>query len=107
MAGDALTADTESFKRRCLDGMAAWNYATVAYLCDGLVAKAAASDDNRQAAIDVLTFLNDRHYATGDKKRAAVLDILRKALGRLFSAVPLIIGSWGASPGGPGRAAIA
>jgi hypothetical protein len=41
-------------------------------------------------ALDLLTFLNDRRYATGGKKRAVILNIIRDSLNQVCAAVPLL-----------------
>ena len=66
-----------------------WSFAEVAFACEAVVVL--ASDSHQFArAIEILTLLNDRHYATGTKKRKYLLHIVRTALHRLFAAIPLI-----------------
>lgn len=43
----------------------------------------------------MLTWLNDRHLPTGDKKRSAVLAVVRSALDVLFNRVPLVASEGG------------
>jgi len=66
-----------------------WSFADVRTACDTVIAL--AKDTNHFAkAIDSLTLLNDRHYATGSKKRKHLLQIVRTALHQLFAALPPI-----------------
>ena len=45
------------------------------------------------AAIETLTLLNDRRYATGDKKRKHVIYKVRESLHKLFSNLPALNGT--------------
>jgi glutamate synthase domain-containing protein 1/glutamate synthase domain-containing protein 3 len=65
-----------------------WDYNTLRWTCGELVKAAAAGDDAKTTAIEALTLLNDRRFATGDKKRAWVLWIVRGTLREIFSATP-------------------
>jgi len=52
-----------------------------------------AKDPNNTAvSIEGLTLLNDRKYATGEKKRNHIIHIVRSALDRLFSSLPSFSG---------------
>jgi len=67
--------------------MAQWDFNTVRWVCDKMVA--AANDDITKAlVIKTLTLLNDRRYDTGRKKRSWVLWIIRKSLRDVFGATP-------------------
>jgi glutamate synthase domain-containing protein 1/glutamate synthase domain-containing protein 3 len=48
----------------------------------------AKEPDKTSAAVEVLTWLNDRRYDTGTKKRKYILQIAREALHQLFSGLP-------------------
>jgi glutamate synthase domain-containing protein 1/glutamate synthase domain-containing protein 3 len=78
-------ADFEDYCRR---GLAGWSYESLLYLCDKLVGGAQSSDDHKAKAIAVLTYLNDRRLATGDKKRASVLQLIGESLTKIFSSSP-------------------
>jgi glutamate synthase domain-containing protein 1/glutamate synthase domain-containing protein 3 len=84
----SLGADTERLKTYCLKSMADWNYASVSYLCHEMVKLAQTNDEFRASVVEVFTTLNDRKYATGQKKRASITDIIRESLHRVFEAVP-------------------
>jgi glutamate synthase domain-containing protein 1/glutamate synthase domain-containing protein 3 len=81
-------ADNSEFLRYFVQNMNKWNYASIIFLCHELVIVGQESDKARAAAIKILTYLNDRRYPTGDKKRSSVLQTIRDALHRLFAAVP-------------------
>jgi glutamate synthase domain-containing protein 1/glutamate synthase domain-containing protein 3 len=84
----ALSAtDNTEFMHYFIHGMAKWNYASIIFLCHELT-DVGQSDKARSAAIEILTALNDLRYATGDKKRSSVLQIVRDALHRLFEGIP-------------------
>ena len=72
----------------CLQNINTWNYAELKHLTDELVRQANSNDEYKAKAIEVLTFLNDRHFPTGDKKRSSVLMIVRESLTSIFNAVP-------------------
>jgi glutamate synthase domain-containing protein 1/glutamate synthase domain-containing protein 3 len=62
-------------------------------LCAALAKSAAVSDENRETAIEVLTFLNDIHLPPGEKRRASALHTVRKNLSRIFDAIPRLNGN--------------
>ena len=64
-----------------------WNYETLRCACAELTELAGQSDDFISKAIGILTFLNDRRYPTGLKKRALVLNILRSSLDSVFNSL--------------------
>jgi glutamate synthase domain-containing protein 1/glutamate synthase domain-containing protein 3 len=66
----------------------AWDYNSFRWACAELVRSAGAGDASKAAAIEVLTLLNDRRFATGDKKRAWILWIVRGGLREIFAATP-------------------
>ena len=70
-----------------LNNMPAWSLAEVSVTCE-TVRSLAGDPDNTAAAIEILTWLNDRRYTTGDKKRKHVLQIVRDTLHRLFNDLP-------------------
>lgn len=91
------SATTDEFKQFCLDHIRDMNFASFKHICDDMVVQAAQSDHTAQAAIDILTHLNDRRYGTGSKKRSSVLNIIRESLTEIFTDMP------GLSGNGPGR----
>jgi len=67
-----------------------WEYNTLGWVLNEIAAAASKSDDNRTAAISALTLLNDRRFATGDKKRSSILELILDALRAIFSECPPI-----------------
>ncbi len=65
-----------------------WTYDTFRWVCGELAGAAAQDDDAKSTVIEALTLLNDRRYATGDKKRAWLLWIVRSTLREIFGASP-------------------
>jgi glutamate synthase domain-containing protein 1/glutamate synthase domain-containing protein 3 len=84
----SLGVDTERLKTYCLNSMAGWNYASVSHLCHELVRLAQTNDEFKGSVVEVLTFLNDRKYATGQKKRASIIKIIRESLRSVLEVVP-------------------
>ena len=80
----------------CTTQMAVWSYATLRYLCQEIVDQAARDDIRKSRAIELLTHLNNRRFAHGDKKRSSILNIIREALRKIFSTSP------GLDQNGPG-----
>jgi glutamate synthase domain-containing protein 3 len=54
-----------------------------------LVVQGADNAKSRNTAIEVLTMLRDRHFYTGDKRRATVIWVVDKMLEMLFDSAPL------------------
>jgi glutamate synthase domain-containing protein 1/glutamate synthase domain-containing protein 3 len=65
-----------------------WN--ELAWGMNWLVDFGGYGDDEWRFSLDILEFLRDRHYDTGDKKRASVQAIVNAALARLLDEVPLL-----------------
>jgi glutamate synthase domain-containing protein 1/glutamate synthase domain-containing protein 3 len=78
---------TELFKALA-DGIPGWDYNTFRWCCGQLAQAAATSDVAKATAIEALTLLNDRRYATGGKKRSWLLWIIRGGLREIFSTTP-------------------
>jgi hypothetical protein len=70
-----------------VNNMPAWSFAEVRSACE-TVRSLAKDPAKTVTAIEVLTLLNDRRYATGTKKRKHILQIVREALHQLFSGLP-------------------
>ena len=70
------------------DRLNTWDYNALRYALSELVQCAGQSDDAKSVVIDALTLINDRRYDTGDKKRSAVLAIVRSSLTAVFAAMP-------------------
>ncbi len=67
-----------------------WDYNGVVCFLKALTIKASGSDAARAAAIETLTFLNNRQFPTGNKKRSSLLYLIRKTLTDIFKACPKI-----------------
>jgi glutamate synthase domain-containing protein 3 len=65
-----------------------WSAGGLRAFCNAVV-EGADSSSTRATAIEVLTLVRDRHFDTGDKRRATVLQVLDESLNRLFEAAPL------------------
>ncbi len=70
-----------------LNQIPAWSFAEVLSACE-TIRSLAADPDNTSAAIEILTWLNDRRYATGTKKRKHILQIVRETLNQMFGNLP-------------------
>ncbi len=82
-------AGSQIVLRYFTENIAEWSLADVGFACETVIAM--AKDSNRFAeAIEILTLLNDRRYATGFKKRKHILQIVRTALRTLFALIPPI-----------------
>jgi len=63
-----------------------WDYETLRHACSELTELSGQSDDFISKAIGILTYLNDRRYPLGFKKRALILDMIRSSLDSIFSS---------------------
>ncbi|MFC1858201.1 glutamate synthase [Thermodesulfobacteriota bacterium] len=82
------TSDISELIDTCRNSIQDWSYAEFSYLSKELVRYAKTADANRTTAIAVLTFLNDRYFSTGKKKRSSVLQIVRECLTAIFNDSP-------------------
>ncbi|MDM8540165.1 hypothetical protein QUF90_03665 [Desulfococcaceae bacterium HSG9] len=80
--------DLSAFITDCQNRIVNREYDDFKQLCDVLAAKSAASDSDRKKAIEILTYLNDRRFPTGDKKRGSMLQIIRESLTAIFNNCP-------------------
>ncbi len=69
--------------------VAGWSYDEVRQACRA-IAELGHEPGNTALAIEALTLLNDRHYATGAKKRNHVVHVVRTELSALFNSLPAI-----------------
>ena len=79
--------DTYEF---CRERMLSWSFNDLRLVCQRVVEIASRDDQNRAAAIEALTLLNDRRYPTGAKKRSSILDLLHRSLHEVFDGIRLI-----------------
>jgi len=70
-----------------LNNLPAWSFTEVRLACE-TIRLLAKDPDKTAAAIEVLTWLNDRRYTSGTKKRKHILQIVREALHQLFCGLP-------------------
>jgi glutamate synthase domain-containing protein 1/glutamate synthase domain-containing protein 3 len=84
LSGDDLT----KFKRYCRLKMTDWDYASVRHLTKELEKTAGGNDNVKGKAIEILTHLMDRRFAVGEKKRSAILQIIKESLTSIFDATP-------------------
>ena len=82
LSGNDLTI----LKRYCCRKMTDWDYASVRHLTKELEEAAGGDDDVKAKAIEMLTHLMDRRFAVGDKKRSAILQIIKESLTSIFDA---------------------
>ncbi len=82
--------NTKDLKQFCIKGMAEWDFSCVKHLCEELAALADDNDANKIKSIETLTYLNDKIFATGIKKRSSILRIVRQSLNDIFSSTPCL-----------------
>ncbi len=80
--------DFSDFKKYCLKNSAAWDFESFICLCNEIAKQSVRSNDHKARAIEILTFLNDRRYATAGKKRSSMLNIIRGCLSEIFRSSP-------------------
>jgi glutamate synthase domain-containing protein 1/glutamate synthase domain-containing protein 3 len=90
IADGLASSEITELKDYCLKNITAWDYAELKHVCDELVNQAGAGDENKTKVIWLLTFLNDRRFPTGDKKRSSTLQIIRQSLASIFQASPTL-----------------
>ena len=69
-------------------GLPNWSPGDLGLYCQAIV-KAADDAPSKLTAIEAITWLHDRHYYTGDKRRSSVLYVLEQTLTQLFDLAPL------------------
>lgn len=70
-----------------INNISVWDYETFRYACAELAGLSGQSDENMSKTIEILTYLNDRRYPLGLKKRSSVLNIVRSSLDSVFASV--------------------
>ncbi len=83
-----LAAGMAALKEQWRGKMASLSFEALLSLGGELEKQAGRSDDLKAKAIELLTYLNDIPMPTGDKKRSAVVQIVRGSLRRIFEATP-------------------
>ncbi|MDH3721462.1 MAG: hypothetical protein OER74_08165, partial [Desulfobacteraceae bacterium] len=80
--------DLSDFKRYCCRQMVDWDYTSIRYFSKELEKVATDNDKDKSKTIEILTHLMDRRFPTGNKKRSAILQILKESLTSVFNASP-------------------
>jgi glutamate synthase domain-containing protein 1 len=83
----SLEAGGEATYEFIREKIPAWSLTDFRMACAAIVSLA-GEPAFTAASIECLTLLNDRHYATGDKKRKHIVHIVREALHSLFGNLP-------------------
>ncbi|MBW2200801.1 MAG: glutamate synthase [Deltaproteobacteria bacterium] len=86
-------SDISNFMDDCLKNIADWNFDIFKFLCEELIKQADTNDHLKGKSIAVLTFLNDRRFPTGDKKRSSLLQIVKDSLTSIFDVSPPLNGN--------------
>jgi glutamate synthase domain-containing protein 1/glutamate synthase domain-containing protein 3 len=89
--------DTRAGASLLIKDMPGWNYETFVCAFAEIEKLAKQGEKKMSKAIGMLTFLNDLKYPTGSVKRAAVLNMIKNSLNRIFVSAP------GISSGGKGK----
>lgn len=84
--------DPEAGASFFIKNIAGWDYETLRYACAELTKLSGQSGDNMSKAIGILTYLNDRRYPLGLKKRGSVLNMVRSSLDSVFASASGISG---------------
>jgi glutamate synthase domain-containing protein 1/glutamate synthase domain-containing protein 3 len=69
------------------DNIPQWSFDDIRIACRAM-RELSTDDKHTSYIIDTLTLLNDRHYSTGTKRRAHILQIIRTELNSLFINIP-------------------
>jgi len=80
--------DLSDFKRYCRRQMMDWDYPSIRYFSKELEKVARNNERDKSKIIEILTHLMDRRFSTGDKKRSAILQLLKESLTSIFNASP-------------------
>jgi glutamate synthase domain-containing protein 1/glutamate synthase domain-containing protein 3 len=80
-------AGSQAIYEYIINSLPAWSLIEFHLACETITSMA-DDPDNTATAIEVLTWLNDRRYAAGTKKRKHILQTVREALHQLFSSLP-------------------
>ncbi len=81
--------DLLQLKDYCLSQFADLGFESIKVICNTI--EDIAKDDAKKAmTIDLLSYLNDRIFPTGTKKRSSVLQIIRESLTAVFKSSPEI-----------------
>ena len=70
--------------------IAQWDFNACGWCCKKIAENGNTGNASREKAITALTHLIDSRYATGNKKRSSVLELIHRSLYELFASVPRI-----------------
>jgi glutamate synthase domain-containing protein 1/glutamate synthase domain-containing protein 3 len=84
------TNDLPGLKQYFVSEFSNIGFQDIKLLCETIETIAKENDSQKAIAIELLTYLNDRIFPTGDKKRSSVLQIIRESLAEIFESSPKI-----------------
>jgi len=84
------SGDIPGLEQACIQKVKECGFDEIVYLCRKIASLAAKDDKKRGTAIEVLTYLNDRKFSTGNKKKSSFLQIIRDSLAVIFGSVPAL-----------------
>jgi len=87
-ASDLVRMDLENLKKWLRDNLAIYSFPDLADFCQEMIRYARIDDSCRSKAIKALTFLNDMHLPSGEKRRSHVLSLIRDSLDAIFHDIP-------------------
>ncbi len=73
---------------RVSEVIGSWSLDQLRWMVSGIEKMAQGDEQRLMSSLELLTYLNDRHYDTGGMRPAAVLQVVREAIDRLLDAVP-------------------
>jgi len=79
---------TDGLKQWSVSQMETWDYPSLERFCREVQEHSTGGDAAKAKAIDLLTYLNNRRFSTGNKKRSSVLQMVRENLTGVFLASP-------------------
>ena len=91
-----MGGEREQLKLYYREHLPGWNYASLIAFCSSIVECSKNGDRQKQLAIEILSWLNDKPLNTGNKKRSSVLQIVRNYLVAVFNNT-LLVGNQGKS----------
>ncbi|MBU2549271.1 MAG: glutamate synthase [Proteobacteria bacterium] len=87
---DLAAGRIEDGFRRLAEAMGSWTLAQFGRMAESVVSAAREGGSGIEAALSLLTLMNDRRYDTGRCRRGAVLQIVRGLIVRVLDGVPPI-----------------
>ncbi|HSW57861.1 MAG TPA: hypothetical protein VLH15_05630, partial [Dehalococcoidales bacterium] len=87
---DLSNSEMSSLYSQAETGLSDWNYSALQAFCQSLEIQSQAGDEEKSRAVELLTHLNDRRLALGQKRRNWTLHLIRESLTRIFKATASI-----------------